>query len=158
MKYTIFILLLIINCSCDSSTSVENTTNTEVINTNSEALEMLPPLPEEQKLSLLENADYIDYIFYPYGKTINQGDKGSIRQMIQQITTNPQPTINCATPFCKISFYKMPNVLIETEVHYGNGCAYFVFHDADGKPQYANKMGEFGITFFNKIITQFEAK
>ena len=50
------------------------------------------------------------------------------------------------------------NKLLEGEIHYGNGCAYFVFHNAEGKPQFANKLGTFGVDFFNKIITQFEGK
>lgn len=157
MKKIILLLSIIIIYSCNGASTVDNTEKDLVV-ANSEALQMLPALPAEKRLSLMENADYIDYIFYPYGKSINQGDKGSVRRMIQQVTEIQQPDINCAVPFCKISFYKMPNVLLEAEIHYGNGCAYFVFHDTEGNPQYANKMGDFGLTFFNKIITQFEAK
>jgi hypothetical protein len=157
MKYFILLFSIIILYSCDTSSTTENTENNLVV-ANSEALQMLPALPEESRLALMENTDYIDYIFYPYGKSINQGDKSSVKRMVQQITEIQQPDIKCATPFCKISFYKMPNVLIEAEIHYGNGCAYFVFHDTEGKPQFASKLGAFGVDFFNKIITQFEEK
>jgi len=157
MKYFLLAICIALIYSCNNSSTVQPSEDKTAI-ANSEALQMLPALPEESRLSLLENTDYIDYIFYPYGKSINQGDKKSIRQMIQQITDIQQPDVKCATPFCKISFYKMPNILFETEVHYGNGCAYFVFHDAEGKPQYANRMGDFGVTFFNQVITGFEGK
>jgi hypothetical protein len=157
MKYIIIIISIALIYSCNNSSTVENSVTAPVV-ANSEALQMLPLLPENLRVSLFESTDYIDYIFYPYGRSINQGDKSSVRQMIQQITDIQQSDVNCAAPFCKVSFYKMPNVLLEAEVHYGNGCAYFVFHDSEGKPQYANKVGELGITFFNQVITGFEGK
>lgn len=158
MKYTIVIIIIALLCSCASSSSNVETPKNPVITANSEGLQMLPPLPKEQRLGLLENTDYIDYIFYRYGKSINQGDKSSVKKMVQQITETQQADVNCAAPFCKVSFYKMPNVLLEAEVHYGNGCAYFVFHDIEGKPKFANKIGAFGIQFFNDVIKQSEGK
>ena len=67
---------------------------------NLSSLQMLPTLPTENIQGLMDNANHIDYIFYNYGKSINQGDKSSIQNMIRQITNTPQPDINCAVPFC----------------------------------------------------------
>ena len=122
---------------------------------NLSSLQMLPTLPTENIQGLMDNANHIDYIFYNYGKSINQGDKSSIQNMIRQITNTPQPDINCAVPFCKVIFYKMPNKLLQGEIHFGNGCAYFVFPDANGQAQYGSKMGNSGILFFNDLISNF---
>lgn len=124
---------------------------------NLSSLQMLPTLPAENIQGLMDNADYIDYIFYNYGKSINQGDKSSVQNMIRQITNTPQPDINCAMPFCKIIFYKMPDKLLEGEIHFGNGCAYFVFPDGNRQAQYVSKMGNSGILFFNDLISNFSA-
>ena len=154
------ILILIISalfffgCNDTPSNKATNDLNQPPI-ANTSALQILPNLPVGNVEVLLNNTDRIDYIFYNYGKSINQTEKSSIQNMVRQITAIPQPDINCAMPFCKVIFYKTADKLLEGEIHFGNGCAYFVFPDAEGKPQYASKMGDSGILFFNDLITKF---
>jgi hypothetical protein len=143
---------------CNDTTSKEATNNvTEPPVINTDTLQNLPSLSVEDIEGLMNNTDRIDYIFYNYGKSINQTEKLSIQNMVRQITTIPQEDINCSIPFCKIIFYKTADKLLEGEIHFGNGCAYFVFSDAEGKPQYAGKMGDSGILFFNDLIANFNA-
>ena len=124
---------------------------------NSQGFQILPSLPQENIDALFNNTDYIDVIFHAYGKSINFSEKIGIQNTVRQITNIPQPEINCAVPFCRITYYKLPKKLLEGEIHYGNGCAYFVFPDAEGKPQYANKVSPTGIAFFNDLINKFNA-
>ncbi len=149
--------LILFLVGCNKPETSDNNVNKETIPPiiATENAQTLPTLPVDVWENLRNNVDYIDFIFYSYGQTINQSEEASIKNMIRQITTVPQDDINCTASFCKIIFYKMPDKLLEAEIHYGNGCAYFVFPDKEGKPQFANKMGDFGITFFNDIITKF---
>lgn len=150
-----FIIIAILSFSCENNSQTAKIE--ELPKANSQGLQILPALPQENVQALLNNTDYIDLIFHAYGKSINFSEKVSIQNAIRQISNVPQPEINCATPFCKIIFYKMPEKLLEAEIHYGNGCAYYVFPDVEGKPQYANKVSPSGISFFNDIITKFNA-
>lgn len=152
-KLLFFGILIAFTLSCEEAK--QNKENPVLPIANSEGLQILPSLPQENIEGLLNNTDYIDLIFHAYGKSINLNEKIGIQNTIRHITNTPQPEISCAAPFCKVIYYKMPNKLLEGEIHYGNGCAYFVFPDAEGKPQYANKLSPSGIAFFNDLITKF---
>lgn len=161
MKNTFYFFFFLSFCTiflmgCDTQNKTQKDVS-EPPTANLEKLQILPPLPNEKIEALMNNTDYIDLIFINYTKTISQKEKLTVQNMVRQITSIPEPNIDCAMPFCKIIFYKMPEKLLEGDIHYGNGCAYFVFRDADGKPQYTNKLGSSGIGFFNDIITQFNA-
>lgn len=151
-----FVILALLTFSCSDKTTQENEPNI-LPKANSKGLQILPTLPQEKVDALLANTDYIDLIFHAYGKSINFSEKISIQNAVRQISNVPQPEVNCATPFCKVIFYKMPQKLLEAEIHYGNGCAYYVFSDVEGRPQYANKVSPSGIVFFNDIINKFNA-
>lgn len=152
----LIVVSLFFGCNDTTPNEATNNSNQQQV-ANTDTLQTLPNLSAEDVENLMNNTDRIDYIFYNYGKSINQTEKVSIQNMIRQITTIPQGDINCAIPFCKIIFYKTADKLSEGEIHFGNGCAYFIFSDADGKPQYASKMGDSGILFFNDLIANFNA-
>lgn len=156
MKKILIILIIgIFFLSCNNEAKQpENIANPPSV-VNTDTLQILPILPVSNIQNLMNNANRIDYIFYNYGKSINQTDNASVQSMIRQITAIPQGDINCAVPFCKVIFYKIADKLLEGEIHFGNGCAYFVFPDVEGKPQYTSKMGDSGILFFNDLINKF---
>ncbi|MFK7946113.1 MAG: hypothetical protein AB8G11_00880 [Saprospiraceae bacterium] len=152
-----FFIVAIVAFGCSDNTTTEENEQHTLPKETPQSSQMLPTLPQENIDALMNDADYIDLVFHAYGKSINFSEKTSVQNTIRQISNVQQPEINCATSFCKAIFYKMPEKLLEAEIHYGNGCAYYVFSDAEGKPQYANKVGASGITFFNDLITQFNA-
>lgn len=152
-KILFFILWCIIGISCSQSNP--NIDNKVIPKANSQGLQILPTLPQENIDGLLKNTDYIDIIFQAYSKSINLNNKNAIQANIRFISNFPQPEINCATPFCKVIYYKNAKKLLEGDIHYGNGCAYFVFPNAEGKPEFANKISTSGIAFFNDIINKF---
>jgi hypothetical protein len=154
-KILIISIIGIFFLSCNNEAKQAEDTAIQTVVADSNALQILPSLPVENVQDLMNNADRIDYVFYNYGKSMNQTEKSSVQNIVHQITDFPQADINCATPFCKVIFYKTADKLLEGEIHFGNGCAYFVFSDVDGKSQYASKMGDSGILFFNDLINKF---
>lgn len=122
--------------------------------TSSPITSAVPAKPLAEIEQLLVNSEKVDYILYNYSFSLNITQKSEVAKHVAMIWDQPVDNVDCTTAFGKVEFYdKDMNVLEEAQVHFGNNCAYYLFYK-DGKKQFANKMHNNGINFFNSVIQQ----
>jgi hypothetical protein len=101
---------------------------------------------------MLQEVDYIDYIFHNLPISVSQDEKASINSNILFIKNEPIKSLplDCK-PIGRKFFSIKGEAYLIADVYFGNGCAAYVFLDGE-KPIYANAMTEQGVTFYKKII------
>ncbi|RMF24674.1 MAG: hypothetical protein D6765_11430 [Bacteroidetes bacterium] len=141
--------LLIWSCSSSSDKPAENP-SPEAAAQNAPAL---PSLPYETVQYLWENCDYVDYVFYQLPISMSMSDQNSIRYSISHIAQDAA-TLNPNCPAIgRIFFQEKGENILEADIHFGEGCRYFVFLK-EGKPAYANLITDVGVQYLNERITQ----
>ena len=114
----------------------------------------LPPLPQEEYSKLIEQCDFIDYIFIDLPFSLSQNEKESIQQNIQFIDRAGVESIPSGCKPIARKFFKIKgNIVLEADVFMDQNCKHFVFYK-DNKAVYVNKMAQSGINFYNNLIDQ----
>ncbi|MBV6653049.1 MAG: hypothetical protein KI786_04790 [Mameliella sp.] len=158
-KYYFFCLLLttalFVGCSADQTTnnagtdeavaSAPATTQAAVDTPN------YPSVPADTILSLFNECDYIDYVFYYTNFSISQNQKNDIQTAITYIASEvPQVNPNCK-PVGRIFYQVNGENRVEADLYFDQNCMYYLFYE-DGKPAYANRIMPAGIDFYSKIF------
>lgn len=108
-------------------------------------------MPQDLIQRLLTECDYIDYVFYDLGFSVNINDKKNVGTALQQIGTSGPQYLNCPKSMGRVSFLAQGEVITEAEIHYTEGyCTYFVFYD-NKQPTYATLITETGLTFLGNL-------
>lgn len=114
----------------------------------------LPVLPPAVHQHLMTNTTSLDYLPLFFGQSLSINAPNEAPKHVMMILQQPQLNQNCEqNAFAKFSFYdKDKNVLREGDIYFVANCTYYVFYDEKGQPQYASKMADSGILFFNNVI------
>lgn len=154
MKNKVLIFLLcplvtILFCQCKST----GNENKKPENIEKKSLK-LPTLPDAELNVLLEQCDFIDYIFLNLPFSLSQNEKSSIQQNILFISKEGLSEIpaNCK-PIARKFFKIKGSIILEADVYMDGNCSHFIFFK-DNKAVYANKMEKSGINFYNNLIEQ----
>jgi hypothetical protein len=114
----------------------------------------LPALPQNEYSLLVEQCDFIDYIFIDLPFSLSQNEKESIQQNILFIDRAGLDNIPQGCKPIARKFFKIKgNIVLEADVFMDNTCQHFIFYK-DNKAVYANKMAQSGINFYNNLIEQ----
>ena len=110
-------------------------------------------LPIEKLEAVYNSADFADYIFYEPSFSMNQSEKGSVRQILATIASAPATMYAACKPRGRV-FFQVDGVdVLIADIYLGDPCNYWVFIE-DDKPAYANLMTPEGIQYFNNNINQ----
>ncbi len=146
--YTILVAcLLFIMTSCkEKSTAAEPEQNAQ----NNTTL-TYPPLPLVDYRNIVEQVDYIDYIFHTLPFAVSQEDKPSITTKLSGILIEEANIIDCP-PLGRMMLHADGEIIYEAEVYYdGNGCNYYIFY-IDNKPTYSAGMSNYTRTFYQNLL------
>lgn len=118
---------------------------------------LYPSVAPETVKMLWDKCDYIDFVFYYLNFSMSQKEPQSIKGTIAHISADvPGIDPNCK-PIGRLFFQSEGKNVLEADIFYSNGCAYYIFYE-DGKYAYANKMMPAGAQFFDNIFKQVEAQ
>lgn len=148
-KLTI-LLLAILWISCTSK--ADKTEKIATAPASKEKVLDVPPITNDMINKMINEVDYIDYIFHNLPISVSQDEKASINSNIVFIKNEAVKSIPLD---CKPIGRKFYNIKGETyltaDIYFGKGCAVYVFLEGE-KPIYANAITEQGITFYNQIL------
>lgn len=152
-----FYIFFLVNTGCKSdnkSASEPAVTESEV----DESTPLIPGVPEEVMLKLVNECTYVDYIFRELPFSLSQDEPPSIKQNILFIDyKRPLGRIpKSCKPDGRKFFQIKGEIVYDVDVYLLNNCTFYVFVDKDNKPIYANYMTQEGLNFYNNIIKQAE--
>lgn len=149
-----FIILAVSFVFVQCSTKDKNNPQAETNGAAAESKNTLPPLPQEEYSKLIEQCDFIDYIFIDLPFSLSQNEKESIQQNILFIDRAGVESIPSGCKPMARKFFKIKgNIVLEADVFIDQNCKHFIFYK-DNKAVYANKMAQSGINFYNNLIEQ----
>lgn len=114
----------------------------------------LPSISVEEISTMWTECDAIDYVFHNLGISSSVDDNPSARVHLRHISEAPasiKDQQRCPKGIGRLFYKTQGEDLIEAEVHFGGGCAFYVFHK-NGKAVYSNLMTPAGVDHFNQII------
>lgn len=144
-------LLLTISCKENTNESAEQAKDAE---TSAESGPTLPPLPDADRAKMMQQCDFIDYIWHELPFSISQKDPEAVKSNITFISyegLNVLPT-DCKNIGRK-SYQIHGEIFYDADIYFGEGCYYYVFLRNE-KPMFANKMTQEGINFYKGIFSQ----
>lgn len=100
---------------------------------------------------LLQNCDYIDFIFYGTNFSMSQKEPGAIRGTLAQISTTPARVIDTCQPIGRIFFQVDGQNAEEADIFFGGNCLYYIFLE-NGSYAYGNQMTEQGQSFYTSVF------
>lgn len=122
--------------------------NTEISEYNQTKKAQLPPLSREWFDRLVNEVDYIDFIFYNQDFSLSLNERESVMQFLGGIgLENVMQDANCPSQG-RIFLQSQGNEIMAADIHFiDNQCAYLVFLIGN-KPMYANKLNQNGMDVF----------
>ena len=147
-KYTLFLACCILAMtSCKGKTVSEEPEKTVTAKTKL----TYPVLPLIDYRNIVEQVDYIDYIFHELPFSVSQEDKPSITTKVSGILLEPVNISNCQS-LGRMMLQADGEIIYEAEVYYdGKGCSYYIFY-IDNKPTYAAGMSDYSKTFYQNLL------
>lgn len=113
---------------------------------------LYPSLPLDTLQMLWKQCDYIDYVFYYKDFSVSQNKSADIQGAVRYISEEvPVIQPNCQ-PIGRIFFQVQGENRLEADLHFSQGCTYFIFYE-NGKKTYANSIMPAGVQFFNQILS-----
>lgn len=157
----ISVLLFSCKSSNDQDAAAQVTTSTQKSKTNKAVannsnVEKYPGVTEGMIRRLMNQCDYVDYIFYNLPISISQDDKKAILSNINFIAkTSPESIPATCKPMGRKSFQKNGEIMIEADIYINveEKCFFYVFYE-NGKKAYANHMTADGINFYYNVFGQ----
>lgn len=108
----------------------------------------LPTIPNALMQTLVDSADYVDYLFYELEFSMSMDNKQGVMYALSKIG-DASPTLNPACkPIGRIFYQIKGRNAAEADLYFSQGCTYLVFME-NNVPVYANTMSDVGITFLN---------
>ena len=154
-RFGTLLMIAITLFSCQSGQQEQDTNQQkqEQVSTQQAAGEKLyPSLPLDTLQLLWNQCDYIDYVFYYKDFSVSQNQRGDIQNAIRSISEDvPVIQPNCQ-PIGRIFFQVQGENRLEADLHFSQGCTYFIFYE-NGKKTYANTIMPAGVQFFNQILS-----
>jgi hypothetical protein len=148
----IFFCLMFFACKQDQKKADDSAAPVATTPVVPKTEETFVSLPDDIVRTMVDKVDYIDYLWNDLPFSVSQEEKKAIVTNITFISAEPQTTIPAG---CKSIGRKTFNIkgeiLIEADVYFSKGCAFYVFIK-DNKKVYANKMTPQGIEFYTKLI------
>jgi len=106
----------------------------------------LPSIPIETVQKLWEECDYIDFVYFELPISSSMQDKAAIQHALRHIAGQPAPLFPNCKPIGRIFYQIKGENFLEADIHYGEGCNFFVFYQG-GKKMYSNYMTQDGIKY-----------
>jgi len=112
---------------------------------------VVPPMEFFQ--NLVDNCDFIDYIFDDYSFSVSVKQKSNVKGNISYMSSNPVENFGCAGAIGSAYYQAKGNHIAELRIHYDyeKDCGYFLMRDKSKRPKYAFQMSPNGKTFFRQI-------
>jgi len=154
MKKQLYILLItsFLITSCKEKAAVKSPLAEAAKSENIQ----LPPIPIDQLKNLIENANYVDYIFHNLPFSLSQDSKKSVQSNIGMIDPRGNAIFKKECPSMGREFFHVDGeIVMEAELYCSkeDNCYAYVFY-VDGKPKYANGVTEAGRKFYQNMINQ----
>jgi len=158
LKTLIYITVLIVGLTqCkEKATTVTTNTDTTAVDTPQVLGPEIPSLPVEIHTLLLNECDYIDYLFTKMDFSMSQNERPSIIENVRFIDLSKplgQIPADCK-PIGRKFFQIKGKVVYEVDIYLTPKCKFYVFVDKQNKPMYANYMTESGVNFYAQIAQQ----
>lgn len=151
----IFLFLVISACKTDTNkTSVPPKPVNETVELSGPEI---PGVPQEVITKLINQCNYIDYIFHVLPFSLSHDEEPGIDQNINFIDVNkPLKRIpaRCKKADGRKFFLVNGAAVYDVDVYITNECKFYVFVDKNNKPIYANEMTQAGINFYDSVIRQ----
>ena len=146
----IYTLLLIaaLCWQCQNSTTEKSTPEA-----TTSKIAYYPSLPDAMMQQLINQCDYVDYIYYQLPISMSMDEKSGILNALRHVSANPAPLNKACKSIGRVIYQQSGETLVEAELFMSEGCQYFLFLD-DNKPKYGNLMTDEGIQFYNGAIKQ----
>lgn len=113
----------------------------------------LPVLPGEEIAKLANEATLIDFIFYDLPVSVNFNERNSIVQMCNFLSNQAPVNKGQCQPIAVGIFTSGMDELAKADLFFDDKCAYFAFHNADGKGYaYENQLNAQGVQYFTKVL------
>lgn len=116
-------------------------------------LENLPPMSLKTVEYLYGKVDQADFLFNLMPITTNASGNDA-KTAVAMIAGDSVKTQNCSKPFATIIFTSQGNPIMDGDVFFANGCAYFRLK-YEGKT-YANAMTDGAFNYFNQVIKHYQ--
>ena len=113
---------------------------------------LYPSIPLDTLQMLWDQCDYIDYVFYYQDFTVSQNQQADIQNAIRYISEAAPEILPGCQPIGRIFYQVRGDNRLEAELHFSQGCTYFIFYE-NGKKAYANAIMPAGIQFINQIMS-----
>jgi len=150
-----FLFLSITICTLLSCKQNEAKVESEPNPTVAKKISDLKPLGREEIIGLYETADFVDYIFFDYDFSMNQGDQNAVKASVTFISDQMPVNIpaNCKATG-RIIFQSKGEIVREADLYFSDNCHYYQFVDESNKPMHRNQMTDQGIAFYNQMFSQ----
>jgi hypothetical protein len=117
---------------------------------------VLPGLPIEQLEYLWEKCDFVDYIFYELPISMSLDRKNTIQYALSHVAAQAAPIPPSCKPIGRIFYQVDGENVLESDLYFTQGCAFFVFLE-DGEKKYCNYITQEGAKYLNNNIEQANA-
>ena len=147
------LLLVAILSACNSTPKVEK--EPPPASPPATTTSSLPPITEEVMDELLNECDFVDYIFYELPFSMSYDQKSTIQTALGWVTRSAEiPSTGCKG-LGRMIFQKQGVVIIEAEIYVSEACAHYKWIK-DGKTMYASAMSPAGKQHYMGNINQFK--
>lgn len=155
MRYITFIFLLCtIVISCKSGGTDSNEASKTAV-TKATVPSDLPAISQEDIITLYNNADYIDYIFFNWDFSMNQADGSAVKAAVTFISDQKVESFSTSCkPVGRIIFNSKGETLQEADLYFSKGCYFYSFVNESNRPSHRNLMTEQGQGFYQKMFAQ----
>lgn len=156
MKYLIVIISLIVWMGCkneasDKKATQKATADKEVQKTAEVA--SYPPLSADIFRTLVDSLTYLDIIIYHSDFSMSIDNRPGLEAFLSTFDTQQPDIKETCQPIGRIFLEHKGKELLQADLVYQNACTYYIFYK-NGKKQYANKMNDNGIKYFNQVFQQ----
>jgi len=120
----------------------------------------LPSIPMTVLQNLWTTCNQMDYIFYELPISSSVNDSPSAQAHLRHISDTPVSITEknrCKKAIGRVFYKNNGEDLIESDIFFGGGCAFFVFYKK-GKPTYSNVMTPAAVDHFNQLIAAANGK
>ncbi len=120
----------------------------------------LPSITTDEMEILWKTCNQMDYIFYELPISSSVNDSLSAQVHLRHISDSPvrnEVKTRCGKAMGRIFYKAEGEDLMDAEVYFSGGCAFFVFYK-NGKATYCNLMTPDGVNHFNQLIAAASGK
>ncbi len=114
----------------------------------------LPPPTQEVFNYLIENTDYIDYIYINHPFTMAVSELPSVKGNVAYLTNIPAPNLRQCQPIANIFYKGNQEILRRANLYFSDNCKYIEILGKDNMPEFACEISENGQKYLTNMLSQ----